>query len=391
MDLSLIRQYYETWDDAYDDLQTSAMAQGFAFRILRSHKDNNGHFIRYDLVCVCHGNPPAYNPNRRRQERSTMKCGCSFSAKAVYRQQERLWELIVVNNEHNHQPHDRPDTMCAHRRRLRQQDALFETRLERLSLLATKSSAEIANELEDIYLNADGNKTKKVTAQDVRNSQEALRRRKYGPYSSTQIFLCILRDSPGTVHRIHRGNDGKIDSVFFSFEWALEQWKKNPEIVSFDNTYKVNRFNMPLLQITGITALYTTFTAAFCLVSSEVEAAFQWPLEVLRELAEQRGIPHPQIILSDMCLAFKNAAESVFPQSQQQLCIWHTSKNVLHYIRTHWNGENDAHDIVVDTDNNDGDDDEEALNQFLQPPQRRQGAAAGGRNFEDSVNGCIQA
>ena len=71
---------------------------------------------------------------------------------------------------------------------------------------------------------------------------------------------------------------------------------------------------MSLLQVTGTTALHTTFTVAFCLVSSEVQAAFEWPLEVLRDLAAQQRIPRPTVILSDMCVAFKNAANAVFPE-----------------------------------------------------------------------------
>ena len=237
MDLSLICQYYETWEDLFDDFQTLAMAQGFAFRILRSvRKDSAGNPTRYDLVCVCYGNPPPEKPNRRRKEKPTLKCGCPFSARAVYRHQQQLWEFLVIRNEHNHSPHERPEELCAHRRRLHQADASFEVHLERLSLLGTKTAREIAEELEGIYLDDEGNKTKVITLQDVINRQDALKRRKYGSYSSTQIFLRILEESPNIVHRIHRGDDGKIDSIFYSFKWALEQWKKNPEVISFEDT-----------------------------------------------------------------------------------------------------------------------------------------------------------
>ena len=377
-----------------DDLQTLAMAQGYAFSILRSIK-RKGYAspIRYDIVCICHGNPPPENPNRRRKEKSSLRCGCPFSAKAVYRKGEQLWELVIVKNEHNHFPHDRPDELCAHRRRLRQEDASFETHLERLSLVGTKTAREIAEELECLYMDDEGNRTKRISPKDVTNAQNALIRRKYGPFSSTQLFLHILEESPNVVYRIHRGNDGKIDAVFFSFHCSLELWKRNPEVLSFDNTYRVNRFNMPLLQVTGTTALHTTFTVGFCLVSSETEAAFLWPLQVLRETAEQRGIPYPQVILSDMCLAFKNAANNVFPYVQQQLCVWHVLKNVLHYIRTHWNGEdrpnNNGGDTNANSDNEAEDD--EVVNQFLLPAQYRQDSAASGRKFENSPDGCMQA
>ena len=289
----------------WNDSNRKIVKLHFAFCVLRSiRKKGAASIISYDIACICHGNPPSENPNRRRKERPSLRCGCPFSAKAVYLKREQLWEL--VENEHSHFPHDRPDELCAHRRRLRQEDASFETHLERLSLIGTKTAREIAEELEGIYMDDEGNKTKKVSPKDISNGQNALMRWKYGPYSSTQLFLDILEESPDVVDRIHRGNDGTIDAVFFSFDCSLELWKHNPEVLSFDNTYRVNRFNMPLLQVTGTTALHTTFTVAFYLVSSETEAAFLWPLQVLRETAEQRGVPYPQVILSDMCLAFKN-------------------------------------------------------------------------------------
>lgn len=87
MDLSLTRQYYEQWEDLLDDLQTQGMAQGFAFLIRRSRRKNTAaQNTRYDIACVCYGSPPPENPNRRRKEKTTMKCGCPFAVKALYRQ-----------------------------------------------------------------------------------------------------------------------------------------------------------------------------------------------------------------------------------------------------------------------------------------------------------------
>ena len=58
----------------------------------------------------------------------------------------------------------------------------------------------------------------------------------------------------------------------------IEDWKRNAELLSMDNTYKVNRFNMPLLQITGITPLHTNFSAGFGLATKEDTETFTWLL-----------------------------------------------------------------------------------------------------------------
>ena len=187
---------------------------------------------------------------------------------------------MIVDSTHNHAPHDIPEEIIAQRRYARYANPRFELHLKRLNCLGTKTNAKIASKLQAI-LNNNGDPQTKIITRDVSNAQTDLIRRKYGPFSSTQIFLEMLNSSPEIYHRVHRAQDGRIDAVFFTFEWAIGQWKRNHEVLSFDYTYRVNQFNMPLLQITGITTLHTTFTVSFCLVSGEKEADFLWPLERL--------------------------------------------------------------------------------------------------------------
>ena len=333
MDTSSLRRHYDSYEALFDAICTSAHAQGYTIRVRRSMRfsEELGTYTRYDLCCVCFGGPGAARATQRRSQHATLRCNCNFTAKAVYVRSQRSWELTISNPSHNHAPHDRPDEIALERRRLRTAESDFEAHVERLSLFGTKTTREIAEELEGIYM-VDGTRTIRVTPQDVINIQQELICKKYGPMSSTQIFLEMLESTPGIYHRVHRSLEGRINAVFFSFEWALQQWQENQEILSFDSTYRVNRFNMPLLQVTGSTALNTTFTIAFCLISAEKEPDFRWALQNLRDLAQERNIRPPLVILSDKDTAFKNAALNVFPGCQQQLCVWHILKNSVHHI-----------------------------------------------------------
>lgn len=90
----------------------------------------------------------------------------------------------------------------------------------------------------------------------------------------TQQFLDLLQATPGVVYRISRGDDGKISQVFWTYDFCVELWKKNPEVWSLDSTYKINRFKMPLLQICGLTGMHTTYNVGYCLLSGEGEGNF---------------------------------------------------------------------------------------------------------------------
>ncbi|KAM4067626.1 MULE transposase [Hirsutella rhossiliensis] len=99
-----------------------------------------------------------------------------------------------------------------------------------------------------------------------------------------------------------------------------------------DNTYKVNRFNLPLLQVVGTTGLHKSYSVAFGLAAKEDEG----------------------VIITDFDEALKNALNAIFPQSQQQLCTWHIMKNVVLHIKKKWVGTLDGTEIMGD-----GGDDED--------------------------------
>ena len=287
MDLLLAAGQYETYDDLFDDVQTLAMAEGFALRIHRSqgaapyaNHESGQKYLRFNLSCICAGDPPAPKARRQRAERASMKTNCPFEIRALWRAKEHLWKLGIIDGHHNRPAHENPQDLCAHRRHLRGIDASFEVQVERLSRSGTLTATAIAKELQGLFDNKRGNRDLKITSRDVQNTQDALIRRKYGPFTSTQLFLEVLESSFDVpFHKIRRRHDGRIDSIFWTYSSCISRWRRSPEVLSFDCTYKVNRFNLPLLQITGITTLHTTYIMGFCLVSAEDENGFIFPLQ----------------------------------------------------------------------------------------------------------------
>ncbi|KAG6295149.1 hypothetical protein E4U45_006145 [Claviceps purpurea] len=63
-----------------------------------------------------------------------------------------------------------------------------------------------------------------------------------------------------------------------------------------DNTYKVNRFNMPLMQVIGVSAMATNFSVAFGLAAREDTDAYMWFLQQLRSAQESARIRAPEWI-----------------------------------------------------------------------------------------------
>jgi hypothetical protein len=91
-----------------------------------------------------------------------------------------------------------------------------------------------------------------------------------------------------------------------------------------DCTYKTNRYDMPLLNIVGITATLSSFNAAFVFLSKECEEDFVWALRKFSLI----GVS-PAVVVTDRELALMRALQVVFPKAANVLCFWHRHKNIV--------------------------------------------------------------
>ena len=350
-EMAIIEQnlFFPSRDAAYAFLWERAIENGHGIVIGRSrHRFPDSHsqtgHRRITYQCERSGklgqnrkkNPNRPSPKKPRDTTSLAACGCPWRAVCHY--SEPHWGVAILNDTHNHRPSRFPKMSNAYRRFKRRDDegatgVKFLDKVANLAI-AGQSSAQIASLLSTSEI--------PVLPNDIKTAKAALRHTTFGPRSATQAFLQeleVLQNNDKVFLRVqYHPETERIHRIFWAYEDCIQLFKENPELLLFDNTYKVNRFNMPLLQIGGLTGLHTNFSVAFALTSAEDEDSFLWALSQLREMAEHHNIPSSLVIVSDYDKAFKNAARKVFETSQQQLCVWHILKNVVHNIKQKWEG-----------------------------------------------------
>lgn len=76
-------------------------------------------------------------------------------------------------------------------------------------------------------------------------------------------------------------------------------WKRHPYVLSCDNTYKTNRYHMPLFNVTGCSSTGSVFNMAFGLVPYETIEWFDWLFRALDELKVMIGAQLLNVIISD--------------------------------------------------------------------------------------------
>lgn len=334
-------------------------------------KNREGIINRVVIVCHCAGVS---------EGKITAKTGCPWKVTIRHTKERGCHFLDPDNLEHNHDPSEHALGSSKLRLLIQRQFGPSEIRnlVEERSKNVKNTSREIASQLQAEHEGL------MITATEVRRIQLHLRETKYGPFSSTQAFIQMLEtDDDIAYHAFERSLEtGKIWRVFWVYKQSIEDWKRHPYLLMMDCTYKVNRFNMPLLQITGTTAFHSNFSVGFGLVSHEATAAFTWLATHLKLAADEARISMPDVIITDYDLPLKNALREAFPAVQQQPCLWHIMKNVILNIKRKWNGSLDDCEIVgyakedvetrkvataaVERLKNDEVDDNEALTQAVQ-------------------------
>jgi hypothetical protein len=124
-----------------------------------------------------------------------------------------------------------------------------------------------------------------------------------------------------------------LTHLFLAHDEAIAIYRDNYDVILMDCTYRTNRFNMPLLNIVGVTGMNTTIHIAQVFLIGEEEPDYRWALQQLWNLQLRNGIPHPQVFLTDRDLALLNAREHIFPSTPALLCLWHIMKDVQAHVR----------------------------------------------------------
>jgi hypothetical protein len=111
---------------------------------------------------------------------------------------------------------------------------------------------------------------------DLYNRKAAARRYNLGGRSLIEALLEKLERSDQwlTEARVN-GITHRLESLFFTTVKQTEFYHACPNILLIDNTYKTNRYKMPLMHIAARTPTGQFFSIGYCFLSGEAEKDFK--------------------------------------------------------------------------------------------------------------------
>jgi len=165
-----------------------------------------------------------------------------------------------------------------------------------------------------------------VASKEVYNLKRKIRRDRLKEHTPVEALVNEISESDDWAARYTTDLGGHINFFFFANALSIGLVQSYPDVILIDATYRTNRYNMPLVHFLGVTAVGTTFSLAFCFLSSENDLQYCAAVAAFKELV--LGDAKVEVFLTDDDTNLKTALSQHFPEVPQLLCVWHVNKNV---------------------------------------------------------------
>ena len=254
------------------------------------------------------------------------KTNCPFRLSGNYYKKSGTWQVKIQNPEHNHPPSNDPSVHAIHRRIPHDKKDLVTTMTEAgvkplkiKNALMQDSEIPLTSSLSTIY-----------------NYRNQIRRKALDGNSPIEALILELRKLD--FYHEFLNEEGKISSLFIAHPHSIQLAVAFPTTFLLDCTYKKNKFNMPLLHISGINGSNKSFSVAFCFLSQEKKDNYIWALQRFQSILQNQS---PKVLVTDKEQALINAIETVFPASTHLLCCWHIFKNIQLHCQKYFKSEDE--------------------------------------------------
>ncbi|KAH6794498.1 hypothetical protein C2S52_004975 [Perilla frutescens var. hirtella] len=142
-------------------------------------------------------------------------------------------------------------------------------------------------------------------------------------------FKNYARDLRSCIHGVDAqmycvGKEDRLTRIFWVDALSRRNYAAFGDVVSFDSTYSLNRYNMIFAPFTGKDNHGKCVCFDASLLSGEDNESYSWVFEKFLKCMRNS----PGMIITDQDPALKIIVEQSFPDSRHRLCMWHIMMKV---------------------------------------------------------------
>ncbi|XP_014519507.1 protein FAR1-RELATED SEQUENCE 5 [Vigna radiata var. radiata] len=338
---------FESEEAAKAFYNSYARRVGFSTRVSMSRRSRrDGSIIQRSFVCAKEGfrveKEKHLVDGRVKRPRAETRVGCKAML-VVKIQDSGRWVVSSFVKEHNHDlvPPDKVHCLRSHRH----------VSGPAKSLIDTLQSAGIGPSgiMSALIKEYGGISNIGFTERDCRNYMRSSRQRTLG--GDTQILLDYLKskqaENPSFFFDVQGDEDHCMSNILWVDPKARTNYTYFGDTVTFDTTYRSNRYRLPFAPFTGINHHGQPVLFGCALLINESEASFVWLFKTWLEAMSDRP---PVSITTDHDRVICAAINHVFPSTRHRFCKWHIFKEcqekLSHMLSEHHNFEVDLHKCI---------------------------------------------
>ncbi|EPS62805.1 hypothetical protein M569_11983, partial [Genlisea aurea] len=296
---------------------------GFSTRVSSSRRSRrDGAIIQRSFVCAKEGfrnlNEKRTKDREIKRPRTVTRVGCKASL-SVKIQDSGKWMVSGFVKEHNHElvPPDQVHRLRSHRQISGPAKTLIDT-LQAAGMGPRRIMSVLIKEYGGIS---------KVgfTEVDCRNYMRNSKHR--STEGDTQLLLDYLKQkqaqNPSFFYDVQWKEEQCTGNLFWADLKARADYNHFGDTVTFDTTYRSNRYRLPFAPFTGLNhhGQPVLFGCAFLL--NESEASFVWLFRTWLAAMSDRA---PLSITTEHDDVICSAVTQVFPSTRHRFCKWHVYK-----------------------------------------------------------------
>ncbi|KAL7205372.1 hypothetical protein ACSBR2_018337 [Camellia fascicularis] len=184
-----------------------------------------------------------------------------------------------------------------------------------------------------LVLEAGGREKLSYLEKDCRNHIDKVHRLRLEEGDATAMYNYFVKmqgDNSDFFYVMDLDGNGRLQNVFWADARSRAAFKEFGDVVTFDTTYLVNKYDMPFAPFVGVNHHGQSTLLGCGLISHEDTETFTWLFQSW--LACMSGCP-PTAIITDQDKAMKKATEIVFPNARHRWCLWHIMKKLPKKLR----------------------------------------------------------
>ena len=285
-------------------------------RSSKTHKDGRRRHITY----CCHRGGKSRTKALKVKAHPTTKKGCQASMN-ISLHTDGKWVLNSIKLEHNHE-------MCPIKSRYLKFNRIIPPHTKRLLEMNCSAGIRLNKTISSCVLEAKGHEKLTWSEKDARNYMDQVRRSqlKEGDAEAMhQYFNRMREDNNNFFYAMDLDKEHRLCNVFWADARSREAFKEFGDVVTFDTTYLVNKYDMPFAPFVGVNHHGQSILLGCGLVLREDTSSFVWLFETW--VSCMFGCS-PNAIITDQCKAMQNAISMVLPNARHHWCLWHILKKI---------------------------------------------------------------